>query len=213
MKPQNLIPVIGVDVGQRRDPTAIAVAEIELRASADSMRRPRCEAHYLVRFLGRLPLGTPYPEVALRIAKICGQVAARSGREPVVFIDATGVGLPVLDQLRASKPIAKRIDAVLFTAGRRRIEKPAAGRVMLGKEYLVSRLQSLLQCERLHLPETAEASILALELRNFEIRVDAKARQRSGAFRVGTHDDLVIALGLAVHKEPVQDPSTLGFVL
>ena len=41
---------IGVDVGQRVDPTAIAVCE-------------RKDDRYIVRHLERLPLGTPYPAV------------------------------------------------------------------------------------------------------------------------------------------------------
>ena len=100
-----LFPVIGVDIGQRRDPTAIAVVEVELRPVALPEERLKSEeSHYLVRFLGRLPLGTPYPEVAGRITKLCEQVKARSGRAPILYVDATGVGLPVVDQLRASRP-------------------------------------------------------------------------------------------------------------
>ncbi len=68
----------------------------------------------------------------------------------------------------------------------------------------MSRLQSLLQFRRIHLPNTPEAATLARELQDFEIRVDENAHQRSGAFRVGTHDDLVTALGLTVQKEPIR---------
>jgi hypothetical protein len=39
-----------------------------------------------------------------------------------------------------------------------------------------------------------------------ESRVDENANDRYGAFRVGTHDDLVTALGLAVQWTP---PPTL----
>ena len=67
----------------------------------------------------------------------------------------------------------------------------------LGKACLVSRLQTLLQSDRIHLPRTAGAEVLAEDLRNFEIRVDENANDRYGAFRVGTHDDLVTALDLA----------------
>jgi hypothetical protein len=40
------------------------------------------------------------------------------------------------------------------------------------------------------------------ELLDYEIRVDENANDKYGAFRVGTHDDLVTALGLAVQREP-----------
>jgi len=208
VRPSPFLPVIGVDIGQRRDPTAIAVVEIELRPVAQPERRLKTEeAHYLVRFLGRLPLGTPYPEVARHIAQLCASVKARGGRAPVLYVDATGVGLPVVDQLRASDLSVARLEAVLFTGGDQRKENPREGRVHLGKVFLVSRLQSLLQFQRIHLPQTPEAAVLAQELGDFEIRVDQNAHQRSGAFKVGTHDDLVTALGLAVQKEPVPDNS------
>lgn len=37
---------------------------------------------------------------------------------------------------------------------------------------------------------------------SYELRVDDNANDRYGAFRVGTHDDLVTALGLAVQVDP-----------
>jgi hypothetical protein len=56
----------------------------------------------------------------------------------------------------------------------------------------------LLDDGRLHLPETREARQLGQELRDYEVRIDEKANDTYGAFRVGQHDDLVTALGLAV---------------
>ena len=197
-----LIPVIGIDIGQKRDPTAIAVAEIEYRPIADAGHgRLKKESHYLTRFLERLPLGTPYPEVARRLGDICQRVSQRCGRRPTVFVDATGVGQPIVDVLEASTREA-HLRSVYFTHGDRRTEDQAESRVTLGKAYLVSRLQSLLQFQRLHLPDSSEARTLAQELLDYEIRVDEDANDRYGAFRVGTHDDLVTAIGLAVQKEP-----------
>jgi hypothetical protein len=54
------------------------------------------------------------------------------------------------------------------------------------------------QTGRIHFPDTPEARELAEELQNYELRVSTKARAILGAFRAGTHDDLVTALGLAV---------------
>ncbi len=36
------------------------------------------------------------------------------------------------------------------------------------------------------------------ELQDYEIRVDQDANDKYGAFKVGSHDDLVTALGLSV---------------
>lgn len=184
---------IGVDIGQKRDPTAVCVAEVERRAVGG-----REEVHFMVRHLDRLPLGTPYPEIARRLGEITGRVARRSRERPVTFVDATGVGKPVVDLLR-ERAHDTRIVPVYFTHGDRRTEDE--DEIKLGKAYLVSRLQSLLQTGRIHLPHTREAQALAEELRDYEIRVDENANDRYGAFKVGKHDDLVTALGLAVQSD------------
>ncbi len=156
--------------------------------------------HYPVRYLERLPLGTPYPEVAKRLAQVVLGARAKTTERPDVFVDATGVGQPVVDLLRVEAPQAHVI-AVYFTHGDRR-KTEQGGVVKLGKAWLVSRLQMLLQNGRLHLPRTAEAEILAQELLDYQIRVDEKANERYGDFKVGSHDDLVTAMGLAVQAEP-----------
>ena len=198
-----MIVLIGVDIGQKRDPTAIAVVELQRRELAPALvGRRRREDHYLVHFLERLPLGTPYPQIALRLAEICQRVAER-GCRPRVFVDATGVGEPVVEMLDEKASEAKRLWAVYFTHGDRCVEDSTARRVNLGKAYMVSRLQALLQANLLHLPDTPEAQVLARELLEYEIQVTEDANERYGAFRVGSQDDLVTAVGMAVHKRPV----------
>lgn len=193
-------PVIGVDLGQKRDPTAVCVAELDLREAPG-----RREVHYLVRHLQRLPLGTPYPEVARKVARLAGSVGTRAGRPPSLYLDATGVGQPVLDAVReelATGAVRGRtcpVFAVYLLHGDERREEE--GVVKLGKAWLVNRLQALLQARRVHLPTTPEARALREELLDYEIRVDANAVDRYGAFRTGAHDDLVTALGLAVQVE------------
>lgn len=115
-----------------------------------------------------------------------------------IYMDATGVGQPVVDEMRSRglSPVA-----VYFTHGDKRTEE-GYSTVRLGKAWLVSRLQTLLQGRRIHLPNTQETHILARELLDYEIRISEDASDRYGAFKVGTHDDLVTALGLAVQKVP-----------
>src|SRR5690242_9135603 len=148
---------VGIDVGQKRDPTAIAVAELEQRHDG---------AYHLIRLLERLPLRTPYPEIAQRLATIVGNLQARMQQDeaerllmprwqrppaqslvPTVYVDATGVGQPVVDLL-AQAGVA--LHAVYFTYGDRR--KVEDRQVSLGKAWLVSRLQALLQTGRILLP-------------------------------------------------------------
>jgi hypothetical protein len=205
---------IGVDIGQRVDPTAICVAEMEERArhphgelkgernnlEVNPSDKGPCEHvddHYIIRHLERLTLGTPYPQVGRRVAQIAHGVVERTREYPMLYLDATGVGTPVLDALEEAG-VEATLRAVYFTHGDR-LTKADNGEIRLGKAYLVSRLQALLQSERLHLPKTPEAQQLAKELLDYEIKIDQNANDLYGAFKVGTHDDLVTALGLAVH--------------
>lgn len=73
--------------------------------------------------------------------------------------------------------------------------------VSIGKAYMVSRLQTLLQGRRLHLPVTSEAIALTMELQSYQISVSERGHASFNA-RQGAHDDLVIALGLSVGSEP-----------
>jgi hypothetical protein len=194
---------VGVDLGQKRDPTALAVVEAQRRE-----RDGRSEDYYITRFLERLPLGTPYPAIAERVQRVIANIRRQVASEPLrfempppsatitLYPDGTGVGQPVVDLLR------EKCAGVYFTHGDKRIEQRDRS-ITLGKAWLVSRLQALLQTARILLPRTTEAQALAQELLDYEIHVDEKANDTYGAFRVGSHDDLVMALGLAV-QEPVR---------
>ncbi len=206
---------VGVDIGQKVDPTAIVVCEAIRRAQplpvGDGLLRstrpaPKAETSYTARMIHRLPLGTPYPEVAAAIADVITGLRTRTAHKPILMVDATGVGLPVVDILRqalAGKPHV--LVACMFTHGDRYTKDTSnyrAPSASVGKAYLVSRLQAMLQTQRIKLPETSEARVLAKELQDYEIRVSEDANDKYGAFKVGTHDDLVTALGLAVQPPP-----------
>jgi len=209
--------IIGVDIGQKVDPTAIAVNEIEWRMDENGRRAD----YHIIRHLERLTLGTPYPKVALRLGEVIAGVRARAavGHQPgaalglKIYVDATGVGQPVVDILAQA---GVKVRPVYFTHGDRRTEEDG-GRITLGKAWLVSRLQALLQTGRILLPKTAEAQALAKELMDYEIKVDQDANDKYGAFKVGSHDDLVTALGLAVQDvgrtpgSPVAGGVRVGF--
>ncbi len=193
-----MIPLMGIDIGQKRDPTALCVVQKEERQG-----NRRLESHYIARHLERLALGTPFPEVVRRVETVAAGVRNKAGACPELYVDATGVGTPIVDLLRDGAPAVRSVIAVYFTHGDRRKEDWADGykQVKLGKAWIVSRLQALLQTGRIHLPGSSEARALAQELLDFEIRVDENANDRYGAFRVGAHDDLVTALGLAVQVD------------
>ncbi len=193
---------IGVDIGQKVDPTAIAVVEAKRRDE---------EWAFLTRHLERLELGTPYRDVASRTSEIVAGVSRRMvadgprGRLErggiTLYVDATGVGAPIVEMLK--ERIDRRscaIRAVYFTHGDKLTRREDG--LSLGKAYLVSRLQALIQSGRIELPRTDEAEELAEELLDYEIRIDEDGNDKYGAFKVGAHDDLVTALGLAVMQDP-----------
>jgi len=185
---------IGVDIGQSQDPTAIVVA--------DPVRREK-EIHYEIRFLKRLPLGFPYPSIIEELIKIYDNIPEPEELKlcKQVWIDATGVGKPVVDLIRNTSSSIK-LHEVYITGGEAKdIINPWLRVIKLPKAYLVSRLQVMLGYERIHLPNTEEALALQEELKNYTIRVNEHANQEFGAFKVGTHDDLVTALGLACLSE------------
>jgi hypothetical protein len=181
-----------VDIGQRADSTAIIVTEEQHRDGSD---------HYVTRLIERLTLGTKYPVVADRIVQVVRNLEARSqarewidGDFPIeCWLDATGVGLPVLDLIREQGVSAK---AAIFTGSDKLVEHPDDV-VSVGKSWMVGRLQVLLQAGRLHLPISAEAAVLIRELQEYQIDVNERAHASFNA-PSGKHDDLVIALGLSV---------------
>lgn len=185
--------VAGLDIGQKRDPTALCIAEATLRYDAG-----RPATYHLVRYLRRLPLGTPYPQIALEVARTLRSAEARSGYAIPLYADATGVGQPVIDILLDAG--LATIIPVYFTYGDKRTEHED-GSLTLGKAWMVSRLQALLQTTRLRIPRIPEASALVKELLAYEIRISQDANAQYGAFTTGAHDDLVTAMGLAVQLD------------
>jgi hypothetical protein len=216
---------IGIDVGQIQDNTAIAVTEVSqahdgrwrfgdrigLHVDAQGQviqardADPVLSDTYTVRYIERLPLGTPYPKVAVFIADmLCSNLLYR--RRVRVFIDVTGVGRPVYDDLK--KEIGLRVEArdawlkpITFAHG----EHYDRNTGRLGKAYLVSRLQSLLQNGSVQAPDTPEVRQTLEELRTYEIKVSEQGKDTYGAFKVGTHDDLATALGLSALESPFAD--------
>ncbi len=217
---------VGVDLGQRHDPTALVVTQV--------LTDPAAQTRYLVRQMERLPLGTAYPDVATYLVRILaalqamdqariaqaeqrladdGVIDPRTGQPPRVpgvarrlLVDATGVGRPVVDILERAlqaDPTTAGVELKAITFRHGESYDRASG--MMGKAYLVSRLQALLQERLIQLPARhPEADALAREIHDYEIRVDENARDTYGAFKTGTHDDLVTALGLAVLEDPAQ---------
>lgn len=184
---------VGVDIGQAVDPTAIVVVESGRPDPTPQEDRPPVE--FLVRHIERVPLGTSYIDVVEKIAHVSEVVAAAFGQSVMTVVDATGVGKPVVDMLR--RRLALPLRAVTFTAAADEVHPdPHAWRVP--KRDLVMALEVVLQDRRLH---TASNLLLAedlrAELQAFEVNVSKHGHDSYEAAH-GRHDDLVMALCLAV---------------
>jgi hypothetical protein len=191
---------IGLDLGKRQDPTAIAVVErIELAQAWQATA-----FHSLrVRHLERVPLGTPYPGVVARIREIVQKVQELG--PCALAVDGTGVGEPVVDMLRAAR-IGCDITAVTITGGE--TQRNLAGKGGSGngggaawsvpKRDLLALVQVLLERNELRLAKgLRELGPLLRELTDVRSTRKANGRERLGADGCGEHDDLVIALALA----------------
>jgi hypothetical protein len=119
-------------------------------------------------------------------------------RKPVLAVDATGVGAPVVDLFRRERINAELVP-IQIVAGANVTEENGMFRVP--KRDLVSVVQVGLQNRMLKIAERLDlAETLSRELQNFTVKITNAANDVYGAWREGTHDDLVLAVALAVWK-------------
>lgn len=190
--------VVGVDLGQSQDFTAIAVLH-HTRVPLDTWNpdeatgklRQEVEERFDVRHLQRLPLGSPYPQQVTRVQELLWRAPLHGEAELVV--DQTGVGAPVADLFEAAglKPLR-----VTFTAGH---EATGRGRKFgVPKSLIVSGLDARLHCGELRFAkELLEAEALRDELQNFQRHVSQTGKLLF-EHRSGKHDDLIFAIGIAL---------------
>ncbi len=211
---------VGLDLGQAADYTAIAVIERRevgtgewedhgprhrlipvLNAFGYGHGEQRLEeigrithekttVNLDIRHLERLPLGTPYPDVVRRVVTL---LALPDLAEAALVVDATGVGRPVVDMLHAA---GLSLTAVTITGGTSVTQNGWCRGVP--KRDLVSALQVHQQAGRLKVSSQApEVAALVRELLNFKVKITDAGNDTYGAWREGSHDDLVLATALA----------------
>jgi hypothetical protein len=186
---------VGVDFGQSRDYTAVAVVErAETRGEWDPIVYAwRKVVSLQLRHLERVPLGTPYPEVVERVVKVT-QWPESAGRCRLA-VDGTGVGRPVVDLLRRARP-GCAVLAVNITSGLKQTEE--GGYYGVPKRDLILGLQVLLQRKALRIAAGMEfGRDLVREMAAMQVKITTSGNEQYGAWREGTHDDLVFAVALA----------------
>ena len=190
---------IGLDLGQKRDHTAIVVLE-RLRRHAYLVGPDK---ELLVRAAERLPLGLAYPEIVEIVKHVVRVVSARLGHGDScqLVVDATGVGKPVVDMLQASG-LGCWMTAVTITSGDKQHARSGEGSSMnVPKQNLMAGLQLALDQEELRIAKKMPlAGTLTRELLDVRMARREFAGNQYGAEGAGKHDDLVIALALAVWR-------------
>lgn len=193
---------IGVDLGQKRDPTAIVTVErlerifgpTDANSFQDNVRG--LESVYVVRRASLCALGTPYPDVIEEVAQLLYRPELREGR--VVF-DATGVGVAVADMFKERYDrdlrIYHRPKALTITSG------DSSDGWHVGKQALIGNLLRLSQLGRVFIPDDLPlADKLRQELRDFTVKYSAAGNAKFEADTEKDHDDLVLALSYAVWR-------------
>ena len=185
--------IVGLDLGQAQDHTAIVVLE-----RSEWVRRERDPVTYdferetrlSIRHLERVPLRTPYPDVVSMARRVVRDLP--EGRRELVM-DATGVGGPVVDLLKRAD-LQCPVIPVLITGGDGESEERGVWRVP--KRDLLVGLQVAFEKRWIGVADCGEATqAFVKELLGTRVRVSADGHVRWGAAR--GHDDLVMAAALA----------------
>jgi hypothetical protein len=181
-----IIPfLLGLDLGQTQDFTALAV--LERRAGATAGVKPA----YALRHLRRFPLGTAYTAIVSAVACLRRNEPLRQA--PLV-VDQTGVGRAVVDMLRQT---ASGVIAVTITGGHA-VTRAEDGSFHVPKKELITALQVVMQGRRLQIARSLpDAATLVRELQQFQVKITVAANETFGVWRDGQHDDLVLAVALA----------------
>ena len=180
---------LGLDLGKMRDFSAFAVVEREdERVGWSTVQASQV---LRVRYLERVALGTPYTRVVERVAEVTRNPKLNGAS--YLTVDATGVGVPVVELLRAAKLGCRGMTAVTITPGARARQAPGFG---VGEHW--------------HVPRTDLLAGLQMLLERGELRISKKMRESGTLVREllsmrggganslnGQHDDLVLAVALA----------------
>jgi hypothetical protein len=186
---------MGVDLGQSNDPTAICVVK--------RVARPGEKPAFDVLHLERLPLGMSYVEQVERVVNLLTRPQLRGKTELV--IDYTGVGRPVANLFQEASVTPT---CITITGGRAITNEGLIWSVPKGE--IISRIQSLLHTGQLRIsPSLPDAFALKNELSTMQADFTDTGYIKFNA-RSGAHDDLVLALGIALWKSYGQSEATSG---
>ena len=169
---------VGLDLGQTSDYTAMAVVE-------------KTEAGLSVSSLERVN-GRPYPNIVSRVADYLSRPPLAD--QYLLVVDATGVGRGVVDMIRSAgiSPIALTITGAARVTGSKRA--PRVPKVDLIEGLLLAFQSGTIKIAA----ELEHAPTLSRELTELRRKISANGHVSFGVWREGEHDDLILALAMAV---------------
>lgn len=177
---------LGLDLGQAQDYSALVILESEDDHSRAAVREIR-----------RWSLGTSYPQIVADVAELKKLPLLA---EAALVVDATGVGRPIVELLSAA---ACYPTGIMITGGHHATRDPDTGYWHVPKKELVTVIQLGLQSGTLQIAHALpEAATLTNELLSFTVKITESANAQYGEWRVGRHDDLVLALAIAAWYAP-----------
>jgi hypothetical protein len=196
--------LIGLDLGKTSDFTALVVVKRSLArdAAGSIVRDARGLPAYTFscNHINRFELGTPYTTIVAEVSDLVRR--SEFVVPPVLAVDATGVGSAVVDLFLDAR-LHARVVPVTITGGSAEARwdrwcKTGVRGFWVPKTELVSAIHAGLGTRRLGISGRIEHAVtLQRELIDFQVRVTAAAHETFSA-REGMHDDLVLALAIAV---------------
>jgi len=206
--PNQLPPHIylGLDLGQRHDPAAIAILHRTVEPTGAFNRVTwefERQVHFRLCHTERLALGTPYIQIVARVGRLLEKLAAPlpgihayAGTAPLrtLVVDASGVGRPVVELIRKSgiawaptpgnAPRVAIAPVTITASGSPRFE--ASGEESVSRRDLITNLRVLLERRLLRISARIhDRQALLKEL--------VELQDRSGS----RHDDLAMATAIA----------------
>lgn len=214
--------IVGLDVGQISDPTALAVLERRI-----GITQGVWDVSFDVRYLERVPLRTPYPAMVRGVRERLEKL----GEPCLLVIDATGVGRGVVDLFREGWTVYEETElppgalrdrqgwpqnmppsferrtlpgkppviALTLTGGTVAHADPHAwDDWTVPKREVIGAVAVLLQQQRLRVARALpHAETLVKEAQNFQWKVSPTGLDQYGAWREGQHDDVLLAVAIA----------------
>ncbi len=210
--------IMGVDLGKTQDPSCYSIVEMQrfydVGPTFELGGRPPITFHsyrYFLRLLKKFPLQTPYSTVVEDIARDFESPALHSSLTlldhqgtptlclytrplppPALAVDATGVGMGIVDYFRA---MSLKPAPIMITNAH--TVNPIGEGLGVPKQELVTTLQLMFNTRRIKVSRSSQLhEEFIKELINFRLSFTPSGHGVYAAAR--GHDDLVLATSLAI---------------